>query len=321
MITSAYNEHQNRWLKPGSSFYYSTLHLSQESKQAVSCIYVYTQEILHIVTHYKESTVAMSRLQWWQEELKQLQQNQARHPISQALLPVINKHQLPHDLFENIWTSAALLFQQNPVQTWDDFDVLAKHLFASSLTLQLLCCGYPKQQSQTFANKCAPGLLVSYLLERFGLDIKRGFYYFPLSLLKQLAVAQNSVTDEHFSNQYTTPSFDDSHCANDLHAIRTILNQAQSRHKFCSSVGSHAYQAFSQALYDEALYDEGVQAKLIMAKIIIIHANALVTEICNSSQNLLTHHIQLTPLRYYWLSVSTRIRQRFKRKLTLHSPS
>ena len=73
------------WAPPGSDWYYALARVTPKQKHAIVALYAYAQTLHHIAERYHEPGIAEIKLHWWQDEIERVFQQQAQHPIGQAL--------------------------------------------------------------------------------------------------------------------------------------------------------------------------------------------------------------------------------------------
>lgn len=79
--------YQNKWQYSGSSAYYAHLYLPPSAKQALEVLYLLLQEWQAIPKQCSDPEIAHQKLSWWQNEIQACANNQAQHPLTQALDP------------------------------------------------------------------------------------------------------------------------------------------------------------------------------------------------------------------------------------------
>jgi 15-cis-phytoene synthase len=86
----------------GSTLYYSLLFSPPEQRQAIATIHTFYQEISTVIETCSDPQVAATKLQWWHTEIIRTFEGQARHPITQALAPIIQAFQLPIEALQSL---------------------------------------------------------------------------------------------------------------------------------------------------------------------------------------------------------------------------
>ncbi|NCZ46638.1 MAG: squalene synthase HpnD, partial [Betaproteobacteria bacterium] len=86
----------------GSSFYYSFLYLRDPMRAAMMALYAFCREVDDVVDECSEADIAARKLDWWEQEIQAMSQNQASHPVTLALGPHVERLQLPIGRFRAI---------------------------------------------------------------------------------------------------------------------------------------------------------------------------------------------------------------------------
>ena len=128
----------------GSTLYYSLLFSSPEQQQAISTIHAFYQEISTVMETCSDLHVAATKLQWWQTELTRTFEGQARHPMTQALMPVIQAFQLPIEAIQSLINHpnaehlTKLIALYIPEKDEKDRKALAPYVQNLALSMQLM---------------------------------------------------------------------------------------------------------------------------------------------------------------------------------------
>lgn len=80
---------------PGSSTYYSIRFAPAGLRDDLAAVTAWRDQVRGILTEVSDPGVARVKLQWWRDELLRTQAGEPRHPLSQALAPVMARHRLP----------------------------------------------------------------------------------------------------------------------------------------------------------------------------------------------------------------------------------
>jgi 15-cis-phytoene synthase len=84
---------------PGSSTYYSVRFAPAGLRDDLAAVVAWHHQVRKLLIEVSDPGVARAKLQWWREELLRTQAGGARHPLSQALAPVMARHRLPVEPF------------------------------------------------------------------------------------------------------------------------------------------------------------------------------------------------------------------------------
>jgi len=303
MNDSVFNDYQNRWCKTGSSAYYSMLHLSEQQRSDQIYLHVFFNELLNIVTNYRDFDVALTRLQWWQDDIEMLENGTAKHPINQKLNSLISLHQLPHSNFINIGDAITLFLHSGVVKTWDDFTDFAASTFGQLLLLKLKCLNNKIDTAlyQDLSRHLSAALLAVQLLRQLGQDLNRHFFYFPNMLLN---ATESNIKIEQ--SQQASPNADEF----DINYCRAQLKDLKIFTAFCSNIQLFVSESLSQSsIQIEKLYQSKQLSKASRLHCIKLAnlATALLKELTLNSSLILQQKISLTPLRKLWISWSKKI--------------
>jgi len=99
-MTTTYSYFEKKTAPTGSTLYYSTLFSPAEIRHAVIALHAFYQELAEIGS--KDPQVISQQLEWWHAEINRLAEQQPRHPITQALLPIIQQFQIPIDILHSL---------------------------------------------------------------------------------------------------------------------------------------------------------------------------------------------------------------------------
>jgi len=90
----------------GSALYYSLLFLPPASRTALIALHALRRELDDIADECTDPGVARLKFAWWQEELANLFQGRARHPVTLLLAPVVRRLALPRDALHELLKAA-----------------------------------------------------------------------------------------------------------------------------------------------------------------------------------------------------------------------
>ena len=264
---------QDKAAQRGSSFYYSSLLLSPDRRNALTALQAWRQELDAIVDESHDAGLAHQRLDWWRAELRRLYDGGASHPVSQALHPHLGA--LPQTEMAEVLDGTEMDLAQS---RYLDEIGLARYCRATGGTFGKLAArvlGHTDPHTLEAAEKLGLSLQRVRIMRDIGKDARLGRIYIPVDTLQRFEV----------------PAAD-------------IL---QSRHsdRFVALMREQATQA--RALYREALAalprpDRRAQrAGLAFAAI----QHALLDEIEASGFQVLNQRIDLTPMRKLWIAWKT----------------
>jgi phytoene synthase len=76
-------------IRPPDDFYYASLYLAPATRHAVRVVEAARRAITDVPGNCSDRGVAHLKLAWWQTELQQLAAGAPRHPVTHALLPLV----------------------------------------------------------------------------------------------------------------------------------------------------------------------------------------------------------------------------------------
>ncbi len=263
---------QQKAAASGSRFYYAFLFLPPAKRAAITAFYAFCREVDDVVDEVTDPGVAQTKLAWWQTEVARAFAGEARHPVTQALMPLAANHGIEASHLLAVIEGC----QMDLTQTrYLDFPGLERycHLVAGVVG-EVAANIFGKSQDATtqYAHTLGLAFQMTNIIRDVGEDALRGRIYLPLNELQQFDVKAHEVLNRQYSDRFAT------------------LMQFQVQR--------------TQQLYDQALSllpkaDACSQKPgLMMASIY----RTLLQEIERDGYKVLHQRISLTPLRKLWLA-------------------
>jgi 15-cis-phytoene synthase len=259
----------------GSSFYYAFLFLPQDRRAAITAFYAFCREVDDVVDEVTDPGVAHTKLQWWQNEVKQAFADRPTHPVMQALMPHAASFGIEARHLEAVIEGCQMDLAQN---RYLDFAGLAKyaHLVAGIVgEVAARIFGQHEPATTAYAHKLGLAFQLTNIIRDVGEDALRGRIYLPVSELQRFDVKVHEILKREYSERFTA-----------------LMKFQTDR---------------ALALYDEALAllpaaDRRSQKPgLMMASIY----RSLLREIASDGYQVLHQRVSLTPLRKFWLAWKT----------------
>lgn len=259
----------------GSSFYYSFRALNAETRDAITAFYALCRELDDVVDECTDTNIARLKLAWWREELVMLYNKQPRHPVSQALLPVISRRNIPREWLEEIVDGMEMDLDQ---QRYADYRSLALYCHRAAGVVGQVAAeifGYTNRQTLKYAHELGLAFQLTNIIRDVGEDAQRGRIYLPQDELEQHGVSPADILNRRYTDNF-----------------RQLMQFQHTR----------AMQAYQQAFALLPREDRKSQrAGLAMAAIY----QALLEEIRRDDFRVLDRKISLPPLRKLWLAWKT----------------
>ncbi len=92
----------NKATPDGSNLYYATIFDDKNDKALIISFHAFLYELSEIIYECSDPGVARIKLQWWQDEIERLSNQQARHPVTRQIETCVNFGQNLKSSFENI---------------------------------------------------------------------------------------------------------------------------------------------------------------------------------------------------------------------------
>jgi phytoene synthase len=269
---------QEKAAQSGSSFYYSFLFLPSEKREAITALYAFCREVDDAVDECSDPAVARTKLAWWRQELADTFAGKPQHPVGQALLPAIRRHDLAQEQFQEIIDGMEMDLEHN---RYTDFKAL--HLYCyrvASVVGQLAATlfGHEDRRTLKYAHDLGLAFQLTNIIRDVGEDARRNRIYLP-----QDELARFSVTEQDILAQRATPAF-----------RQLMAFQVQ-----------RARETYAQAFQHLPQVDRRAQRPgLVMAAIY----QTLLSEIEREQFQVLSQRTSLTPLRKLWIAWKTWVR-------------
>ena len=266
---------QEKAAQSGSSFYYSFLFLPQEKREAITALYAFCREVDDVVDECPDPALARTKLAWWRQELADTFAGKPQHPVGKALLPVIRRHDLAIEQFQEIIDGMEMDLEQN---RYPDFKALHLYCYRVASVVGILAAtlfGHQERQTLKYAHDLGLAFQLTNIIRDVGEDARRNRIYLP-----QDELARFGVTEQDILHQRTTPAF------KQLMAFQV----------------ERAQQIYAQAFQHLPKTDRRAQRPgLVMAAIY----QALLGEIESDEFQVLHQRTSLTPLRKFWIAWKT----------------
>ena len=189
--------------KSGSNFFYSFYFLPAAKRRALIALYAFCREVDDIVDGYKEPNVAQITLNWWKSELERLYAGKPQHPVSRALLPIINTFSLQQELFLEIIEGMEMDLGQVRYASFKNLQLYCYRVASVVGQLTVSILGYTHRDTLTFAHKLGVAFQLTNIIRDVGEDALRGRIYLPQDELQQFNVQEADILAGKLSPQFT----------------------------------------------------------------------------------------------------------------------
>jgi phytoene synthase len=266
---------QDKARQSGSSFYYSFMFLPPDKRRAITALYAFCREVDDVVDECSDPNVARATLNWWRDEVAATYAGKPRHPVGQALMPIITQFGLPQEHLLEIIDGMEMDLAQH---SYPDFKSLQLYCYRVASVVGLLAAeifGYTDRKTLKYAHDLGLAFQLTNIIRDVGEDARRGRIYLPLDELARFGVQPQDVLDAR-----ETPAFRE--------LMKFQIERAQRYYR----------QAFDQL---PAADRKTQRTGLIMAAIYRATLDAVAATGCH----VLKERTSLTPLHKLWLAFKT----------------
>ncbi len=259
----------------GSSFYYSFLFLPTNQRQAITALYAFCREIDDVVDECNDLNIALTKLNWWRDEIQRVFHGQAQHPVGLSLSKAIKEFNLNEKHFHSIIDGMLMDTQQSRYQTFEELSTYCYRVAGVVGLLAIEIFGYQHPSTQDYAEKLGLAFQLTNILRDIKEDASRGRIYLPLDELKKFDVSEKDILNGKINSK-----------------LRALF-------EFQAQRAEHYYQQAYSSLDKQDRFQQ--RSGLIMAAIY----HALLVRIKKQDYDVFSHNIRLSPLRKLWIAWRT----------------
>lgn len=270
----------NKVAPRGSSLHYAMLFAPQAHREALEAVHAYYKEVTEIIRECSDPGVARVKLGWWREEVARLFDGAGRHPVSQALAPVIERQGLAREYFEEIVDGTTMDLDYGLYPSFRELSVYCHRLGGSLSHLAVEVCGYEDRNTVRYAHDLGMGLQLTRLLRETRNNAQAGRIYIPEDEMQQAGVTRGDLLAPQTSER-----------------LRDLFKQQADR----------AREFFHNAL--ERIPDRDRHPQRAGLILIELHREQL-DAMEEDGFRLLEQATRLTPLRKFWIAWRTARRQK-----------
>ena len=268
----------------GSDFYYA-LRFSKVPPEPATALWSFFQALKAAQPPHVDETIAPVKLKWWEEELQKTFVEIPEHPITRALLPLIQTQHLSQSDFQQTLQAHIRELEPPDFETWDSLRHFAEQKLGSEISLYAQLFGHPNVIPSAFSRNLGIALFLIDKITYFGQDLAAGKLIWPQSDLDFFG-----ITPSQLFNQQCPPG----------NISSLLLRQA-----------NRARQHYQTALAALPIVDRYSQLPLLILANLQL---TLLSEIESENFAVLRHTYQLTPLRKCWIAWRTYRIEKRRRK-------
>lgn len=252
----------------------SLMFLPRRTRAGLIALHAWVQEISDVPVKCRDAAVALNKLSWWQEEIRNTFQGRGRHPVSQALQPLVEAGKLAEPDLQSLIEAYA---SETAPLRFPSFQALQDHAYRTGGAVQLLCLDILDAQPaevRSLARQLGAAHRLAMLLQHTGADVRANRLFIPSEDLQRFQVTEAEVL-----------------ACRESPAFRKLMEFEADR------ILGMPVHALSEPLSHPAL---------LPGLILTALDRALLTEIRADGYRVLSRRIALTPLRRLWTAWRTR---------------
>jgi len=186
----------NRATPPGSSAYYSVRLAPAGLRDDLAAVLAWRDRVRAVLNEVSDAGVALTKLQWWREELERTYAGEARHPLSRALAQALARHSLPSEGFLRMAAQVQTeLTGQQPADR-AGLEGACEADLGALFELVTRCHGGSEPGPLATARALGAFCAQVYLIRDSGLHLRRGRGFLPADRLAQLGLTHLALRDQ-----------------------------------------------------------------------------------------------------------------------------
>ena len=197
-------EAYTRWLarRHYENFHVVTFLLPRRLRQDFFNLYAYCRWADDLGDEIGDPAESLKLLGWWGEQLEQMYQGRATHPVFVALRRTVERHELPKQPLADLLQA---FVQDQTVRRYRTYDELFGYCRYSANPvgrLVLHLCGYRDPERRQLSDFTCTGLQLANFWQDVSVDLEKDRVYLPLE-----AIERHGYSLEELQARRFTPSF------------------------------------------------------------------------------------------------------------------
>jgi len=191
----------NRATPVGSSAYYSLRFAPRELRDELATLSAWRHQLRTLPDRVTDPGVARIKLQWWREELERIFADVPHHPLSRALQPILERHQLPQAWFTDIADCVEAEILGHRPATEADLDAACERDLGSLFELITRCHGLRDADVLKTARRLGGFCARVYLIRDSGFLTRRGRAVCPSEQLSTLGLSHETLVQPEYRDR------------------------------------------------------------------------------------------------------------------------
>ncbi|MFH2134293.1 MAG: presqualene diphosphate synthase HpnD [Pseudomonadota bacterium] len=193
---------QDKVKQSGSSFTSSFRILSKERREAMTVLYAFCREVDDVVDECSDANVARTTLNWWRNEVAAIYGGKPTHPVCQALIPVVQRYNLPQEHLLEIIDGMEMDLDQ---PRYADFKSLQLYCYRVASVVGLLSAqifGYTDRETLKYAHDLGIAFQLTNIIRDVGEDARRNRIYLPMDEMQQFGVTAADILNANETDNF-----------------------------------------------------------------------------------------------------------------------
>jgi phytoene synthase len=185
-----------------TNFYYSFLFLPKEKREAIYTVYSFCRHSDDIVDDEQGVDAARKALEQWRKDLDECYRGSALNPILQALMPVIERFQLPPEYFHALIDGMEMDLVKRRYET---FEELSRYCYHAASVVGLICIeifGYRSPAAKEYAIQLGKALQMTNIMRDVGEDAQKNRIYLPLEDLERCGYREAELLSRTYNSSF-----------------------------------------------------------------------------------------------------------------------
>jgi squalene synthase HpnC len=174
-------EQYTRWLATShyENFHVVSFLLPKKLHQDFYNIYSFCRWADDLGDEIGDKEESLQLLDWWRRELDRMYAGEAQHPVYVALLPTVQKHDLPIEPFADLIHAFVHDQRITRYPTWSDVFYYCRYSANPVGRLLLYLCGYRDSERQRLSDATCTALQLANFWQDVSIDLDKDRVYIP----------------------------------------------------------------------------------------------------------------------------------------------
>lgn len=193
---------EDKAAKSGSSFYYSFRFLPDDKRLAITALYAFCREVDDVVDECTDEQIARRKLAWWRSEIDNLYAGAPEHPVTRALLPHVQRLDLPREQLLEIIDGMEMDLDQARYASFKDLQLYCYRVASVVGLLAAQIFGYTDRRTLKYAHDLGIAFQLTNIIRDVGEDARRGRLYLPVDELQRFNVPAADIFNYRESDNF-----------------------------------------------------------------------------------------------------------------------